>query len=83
VYFTLQAPLLQRMIAAEVDAILVKVAAAGLVPAKHLGAHLATLPAQVRAVVCCAMRAVACCVAPCLCAFLVVWPHMRFRTPVS
>ena len=73
VYFTLQAPLLQRMIAAEVDAILVKVAAAGLVPAKHLGAHLATLPAQVLvlccAVLCCAV-AVLCCAVLAGCALL-------------
>ena len=36
------------MIDGGIDAILVKIAAAGLTPAKHLGAHLAALPAQVR-----------------------------------
>lgn len=44
----LQAALLRRMIDGGIDAILVKIAAAGLTPAKHLGAHLAALPAQVR-----------------------------------
>ena len=43
-----QAALLRQMIDAQIDAVLVKVAAAGLTPAKHLGAHLATLPAQAR-----------------------------------
>lgn len=42
----LQAALLRRMIDAEIDAVLVKIAAAGLTPQKHLGAHLASLPAQ-------------------------------------
>ncbi|KAL4458652.1 hypothetical protein ABPG75_013517 [Micractinium tetrahymenae] len=44
-----QAALLRRMIDAEIDAILVKIAAAGLTPRKHLGARLATLPAQLHA----------------------------------
>lgn len=44
---TLQAALLQRMIDAGIDAVLVKVAAAGLTPERHLGARLASLPAQV------------------------------------
>lgn len=35
------------MIDAQIDAILVKIAAAGLTPRKHLGARLALLPAQV------------------------------------
>ena len=48
-----QAALLRRMIDGRIDAILVKVAAAGLTPAKHLGAHLATLPVQVRSAGCC------------------------------
>lgn len=42
-----QAALLRRMIDAQIDAILVKIAAAGLTPRRHLGARLATLPAQV------------------------------------
>lgn len=42
-----QAALLRRMIDSNIDAILVKIAAAGLTPRKHLGARLASLPAQV------------------------------------
>ncbi|PSC71309.1 diphthine-ammonia ligase isoform X1 [Micractinium conductrix] len=41
-----QALLLRRMIETNIDAILVKIAAAGLMPRKHLGARLAALPAQ-------------------------------------
>ena len=44
----MQAALLRRMIDGGIDAILVKIAAAGLTPSKHLGARLAALPAQVR-----------------------------------
>jgi diphthine-ammonia ligase len=39
-----QAPLLRGMIAAGIDAVLVKIAAAGLRPDVHLGVHLAELP---------------------------------------
>ena len=42
-----QAALLRRMVDAGIDAILVKIAAAGLTPARHQGARLADLPAQV------------------------------------
>ncbi|PRW59519.1 diphthine--ammonia ligase isoform X1 [Chlorella sorokiniana] len=44
-----QAALLRRMIDSNIDAILVKIAAAGLTPRKHLGARLASLPAQLHA----------------------------------
>lgn len=43
----LQAALLRRMVDGGIDAVLVKIAAAGLTPARHLGARLADLPAQV------------------------------------
>lgn len=44
-----QGALLRRMVGGGIEAILVKIAAAGLVPGRHLGARLAALPAQLHA----------------------------------